>query len=517
MIIWLGVALIVSAIAPSTANAAPTIDAIASRPELKQAIVAGEVYDLDSHRVLYARNANTLMESASNTKLLSIGTSLALLGPDFRWLTPVYRTGPVDKSGTLHGDIVLVASGDPNLSQRVQPDGTLAFENVDHADGGSRDARAVPGDPLAVLRRLAAQVSDSGVKRVDGRVAVDTSLFTVQGVGPWSTPLSPIVVNDNVVDIAVTAGIKVGDPASIAVSPQTPYVTFISKIVTGAAGSEYSLSPDDVRNADGSHTVTLTGSIPPGMTMLDDYAVPEPRVYAEMAFAMALKDAGVAIETPADDPPFSHDKAAHFYVDANRIAQHVSPRLAEDARITLKVSQNLHAALAPVMWGVYVAHAKSDWLKAGFAQEHALLQRAGLNVSAAAQQDGDGAFGFFTPDFLVHYLAWVLKQPWYPTFLHALPILGVDGTLYEFQRNSPAKGKVFAKTGTDDYQDLLNGRFLIIKALAGYTTTRSGRHVAFAFSINQLPGRFSLYEEKDDYHHAGELLGEMATAVYLNY
>jgi hypothetical protein len=51
----------------------------------------------------------------------------------------------------------------------------------------------------------------------------------------------------------------------------------------------------------------------------------------------------------------------------------------------------------------------------------------------------------------------------------------------------------------------------------GFTTTRSGRHVAFAFSINQLPVRLSLYEEKDGYHHAGELLGEMARAAYLNY
>jgi D-alanyl-D-alanine carboxypeptidase/D-alanyl-D-alanine-endopeptidase (penicillin-binding protein 4) len=236
-----------------------------------------------------------------------------------------------------------------------------------------------------------------------------------------------------------------------------------------------------------------------------------------MAFATALKDAGVTTNTPANIPAFSHDVAAASYTGANRIAQHVSPPLSEDTRVTLKVSQNLHAALAPVMWGVYVAHAKSDWLKAGFAQERALLQRAGLDVSAASQQDGDGAFGFFTPDFLVHYLAWVSKQPWYPAFRRALPVLGLDGTLYEFERNSPAKGKVFAKTGTDSYQDLLNDRVLLIKALAGYTTTRTGRHVAFAFSINQLPGQFSLYEEKDVYHHAGELLGEMATATYLYY
>jgi len=512
------IVLIVALLVPFPASAAETaIDQIASRPELKHAVVAGEVYDLDDRRVLYRRNAETFMESASNTKLLSYGTSLALLGPDFRWTTPVYRTGPVDSSGTLHGDVVLVASGDPNLSQRLQPDGTLAFENVDHADGGSRGARAVPGDPLIVLRQLAAQVVQSGVKHVDGRVAVDDSLFTVQYAGPWATQLSPIVVNDNVVDITVTAGANAGDPPSIAVSPQTPYVKFIDKMATGAPGSEYAQTPTDVTNADGTHTVTLTGTIPAGLTMLDSYQVPEPRVFAEMAFAMVLKDAGVTVTTPSNSPPFSRDAASASYTIANRVAQHVSPPLAQDARITLKVSQNLHAALQPLMWAVYVAHAKQDYLKAGFAQEHALLQRAGLDVESASQQDGDGGFAFFTPDFMVHYLAWMSKQSWYPVLLHALPVLGVDGTLYEFERNSPAKGKVFAKTGTDDYQDLLNDRYLMIKALAGYMTTRSGRHIAFSFSINQMPVRLSMYEGKDGYHQAGELLGEMATAAYLTY
>ncbi len=149
----------------ATAALAVAINAPTRTPRLKNSIVAGEVYDLDSHRVLYARNAAVLMVPASTTKLLTNGTSLALLGPNFRWTTPVYRTGPIDAQGVLHGDLVLVASGDPNLSQRIQPNGTLAFENEDHAYDGSPETKAVPGDPLAVLRDLAAQVVKAGVKR----------------------------------------------------------------------------------------------------------------------------------------------------------------------------------------------------------------------------------------------------------------------------------------------------------------------------------------------------------------
>src|SRR6185312_15526674 len=99
---------------------AAAIDKAADTPRARHSIVAAEVYDLDTHRVLYARNAKVLMTAASTTKLLTEGTSLALLGPDFRYTTPVYRTGPVDAGGVLHGDLVLVASGDPNISNRIK-------------------------------------------------------------------------------------------------------------------------------------------------------------------------------------------------------------------------------------------------------------------------------------------------------------------------------------------------------------------------------------------------------------
>jgi len=218
----------------SAAALALAITAPTRTPRLAHSVVAAEVYDLDAHRVLYARNASVLMVAASTTKLLTEGASLALLGPHFRWTTPVYRTGPIDGAGVLHGDLVLVAAADPNLSQRIQPDGSLAFENEDHAYDGSADTKAVPGDPLTVLRELATAVAKSGIKTVSGRVLVDTSLFPDPGSeNGTGVTLSPIVVNDNLVDVTVTPGNQAGDPVSVAVSPATPYVTFVNKATTG--------------------------------------------------------------------------------------------------------------------------------------------------------------------------------------------------------------------------------------------------------------------------------------------
>ncbi|SRR5712691_10838701 len=92
-----------------------------------------EFYSLDTNTPVYALNADKLFVPGSTTNIVTMGSALQLLGADFRFRTRVYRTGDLDHDGTLHGDLVPVASGDPNVSGRIRPGDTLAFENVDHS------------------------------------------------------------------------------------------------------------------------------------------------------------------------------------------------------------------------------------------------------------------------------------------------------------------------------------------------------------------------------------------------
>src|SRR5206468_9213381 len=103
------------------------------------------------------------------------GSALELFGADYRFHTRVYRTGEITKDGVLQGDLILVASGDPNLSGRIQSDGSLAFENEDHSYGGE-DSHGVLGDPLFAIHDLAKQVSDHQIKRITGRDRKSTRL-----------------------------------------------------------------------------------------------------------------------------------------------------------------------------------------------------------------------------------------------------------------------------------------------------------------------------------------------------
>lgn len=487
------------------------IQRITDRPEFAHAIWGIQFTSLDSGRVVYALNENKLFTPGSTTKLLTMGTALGVLGADHRFTTRVYRTGAV-KAGVLEGDLVLLASGDPNLSQRLQPDGTLAFENEDHAYDADPSTRAVPGDPLMILKKLARQVRAAGITRVRGSVIVDASLFR-EGDRELGTGvvISPIVVNDNLVDLMIGPGGDVGAPATMSISPQTSYVRFVNKVVTAAAGTRARVrwSSDSLR-ADGGRVVVATGVVPKGTNpVLYSYAVAEPSRFAEMAFADVLREAGVAAQPRPYRVKPALVRLRSSYGPANTVATHESAPLGEEIKVTLKVSQNLHASMMPFLLGALRGH---DSSATGFDVEREFLTSLGLDLSGAQQADGAGGDAHFTPAFVTSYLTAMSKRSDIATFMHALPILGKDGTLWNIQTESPAAGHVFAKTGTFAVDDPLNHRLLVTgKGLAGYMTTAQGERLAFAIYVNNV----SVSTAPDEVTKViGQALGEVAAAAY---
>src|SRR5256885_2210586 len=193
------IALIIAAF--TTALAAQSRDtlsdriaAIMARPEFKHALFGIEFYSLDTNTVVYEHNSDRFFVPGSTTKLVTMGSALQLLGADYRFHTRVYKTGVLAADGTLRGDVVLVASGDPNLSGRIRPGDTLAFENVDHSYGGP-DSHGLDGDPLAVVRELAGAVTTHGIKRIEGRVVVDARLYAEgERDGGTGFVISPIMI-----------------------------------------------------------------------------------------------------------------------------------------------------------------------------------------------------------------------------------------------------------------------------------------------------------------------------------
>jgi D-alanyl-D-alanine carboxypeptidase/D-alanyl-D-alanine-endopeptidase (penicillin-binding protein 4) len=506
---------------PATASAQATFEeafaSIRDRPEFVHSFFGVEVYSIDRKQILFAYNKDKIFQTGSTAKALTEGTSLELLGADYRFHTPIYRTGPVG-NGVLKGNIVLVGSGDPNLSNRLQPDGTLAYIDEDHSYGGF-ESSLIPGDPAAALGKLAAQISAAGIRRIEGHVLIDASLFE-EGGREMGTGIvrSPVVVNDNVVDLVVSPGAEKG-PATLKPSLIVPYLRFVNRVTTGAKGSDTAFDRSEKTLPDGTIEITLRGHIPSDRgSYVYAYPVASPSRFAAALLIARLAEHGVTVAAPAGTKP-AGDSFKAAYTPQNKLAEWVSAPLSEDVKVTLQTSQNLHASTMPFVWGGVLAPGAGAADKRGFALARAMLNKAGVDHSGIVQVNGEGG-ALFSPDFIARFLAYMAGRPTYRIFHDALPVLGRRGTLKAILPDSPAAGHVFAKTGTHMGPNLLgDGLIVNAKALAGYTTTPSGENVAIAVYLNNVPIDASI-DDPDAARAAiarvtGTTVAEIAAAAHL--
>ncbi|MGQ0650457.1 MAG: D-alanyl-D-alanine carboxypeptidase/D-alanyl-D-alanine endopeptidase [Gemmatimonadaceae bacterium] len=479
------------------------IQQVMSRPEFAHALWGMDFYDLATKKTVFAVNGERLFVPGSTTKLLTMGTALEQLGAEHRFKTRVYRTGPV-RNGTLEGDLVLVASGDPNLSGR-EAEGSYAFVDQDHSYGG----QPLATDPLTALRHLARQAADKGIRNVTGQVIVDASLFR-EGARELGTRIvmSPVVVNDNVIDIVVAPATRAGEPATVAVMPRTSYLTVSANLVTVDSGTAAGVRTVEDSTDRDHRVLVISGRVPRGGPSNRRWAVPVPSRFAEVALAEVLNEAGVRVIPRLAARVVSRTTLAPFYADSLLVAEHVSLPLTEEARVLLKTSQNLHASNFPLLLAALAAG--SDSGRTGFDLARTWLEREGLDVNGAVQGDGAGGDAFFSPVFMSRFLAMIATKPYAAAFRAALPVLGKDGTLAAIQVDAPAAGKVFAKTGTYGSFDPLNRRTIVHgKGLAGYFTSKSGRQIAFAIYVNNVA-----VSGKDPAIVAGQALGEIASIAW---
>ena len=193
-----------------------------------------------------------------------------------------------------------------------------------------------------------------------------------------------------------------------------------------------------------------------------------------------------------------------------RVALLTSPPFSENARLILKVSHNLHASTLPLL--LAVRHGKRQ-LEDGLRLEHDFLKRAGLDADSISFGGGAGGSpaDFTTPRVNVALLRSMSRRPDFAVYERALPILGVDGTLWnDVTSTSPARGKVRAKTGTLVWENGMNKRFLVTsKALAGYLTAKSGRELVFSFVVNGVQ-----IDKATETKTIGKILGHLCEIVY---
>lgn len=486
------------------------LQSILHGPDYAQARWGVLVVEAKSGRVVFEREADRLFTPASVTKLYSCAAALAAFGPDYRFETPVYRRGTV-ADGRLAGDLVLVASGDPTLGGRTDGAGKLAFKDHDHIYANflaGSEAEVTATDPLAGLTSLARQVREAGIRQVTGEVLVDDRLFArARGTGSGPDVLSPVAVNDNVVDVLVRPAGAAGQPAAVALRPATALVQMDAQVATVAAGQPVRVEVLAV----GPGRFAVRGQVPAGgPPVVRIYPVEDPAWFARGLFIEVLRREGVGVEASPLTQPAAELPPRDGYDKAARVAVLQSPPFAELMKVTLKVSHNLYASMLPLLLASrHGERTLGDGLKR---QREAL---AGLGVPVGTICFGGGAGGspadMVTPRATVGLLRALAGRPDYGPFRDALPVLGVDGTLVDvLEGASPARGKVFAKTGTLVFPDGLNGRTLLrSKALAGVMTTARGTPLVFAIFVNDVPLPPGVDSKRE-----GKVLGKLCELLY---
>jgi D-alanyl-D-alanine carboxypeptidase/D-alanyl-D-alanine-endopeptidase (penicillin-binding protein 4) len=466
-------------------------------PEI-QKIMSGPLYryaewgllDIDpatGHVVNAVGPAQRMYMPGSTAKLFSVSAALDDFGFDYRLTTPVYSIGQL-KGHILNGNLVLVAQGDLTMGGRTKPDGSVDYTSLDHIYANSiPGATLTPEDPLAGLNQIAQQVKAAGITHVNGNVIVDNRLFQPDPNFP-DVPV-PIIINDNLIDVVITPG-KVGSaPASVTWRPHVAPYHLIVQATTAAAGQPTTIQVQTFPDG----RILVTGQIAADAgQIVRTGTVIDPAAFARTALIEALARAGVSVSASATGAnPASALPPKNSYQPASRVAAYVSPPFQDYAKLILKVSHNLGANLVVCLMAVKAGSTNCD---VGLAVMSAFLDKIHVDRKQVALADGQGGAPVdrITPQAEIELLGYWLKQPESATFRLLLPILGVDGSLANVEKNSPSRGKVFAKTGTVLAVDPLNNRFIHTQALAGYLEISPNRFDVFELVVsNAAPKTFN--------------------------
>ena len=432
---------------------ASMIDSLVDIPAFANAHWGILIVDPASGDTLYARNAGKLFMPASNMKILTSAVALTQLGPDYRYRTTFAARGPVT-NGTLAGDIVVIGRGDPSVSDHMMHDAMIP------------------------LRVIADSIVARGIRHITGRVVAAGNAFPDATLGygwsyddfedSYSAPTDELLFNEGFSEIHVRGGAHPGEPVTAVVGPAKTAISVRVLATTGPNVARDSAGhlPNSLRARKDSATwtVTLEGAISPGDTATIEVTHRDPAKAYLAAVREALQERGISV----DESPT--DTAAHL----DTLAALSSPPLRDILKALMKPSQNqiaemLFRTVALKATGIGRADSASVVVQRQIAQW-------GVVPTEAVIRDGSGLarYDYVSPRTLVRVLDAMKRAPTFQTYYDAMPIAGVDGTIRNRMKGTPAQGNVHAKTGT----------LAMARSLSGYVTTANQRMLIFSFLCN---------------------------------
>jgi D-alanyl-D-alanine carboxypeptidase/D-alanyl-D-alanine-endopeptidase (penicillin-binding protein 4) len=448
-----GPALPLAAVSPAQHLGIDLLAAV-NAPGVQRATWGIAVQSLATNARLFDLNPRTLMVPASVAKVVSLATAVEAVGWDYRFTTTL-RAGESVSDGVLHGDLLIVGSGDPAIGGRG-------------------------GDDLSTW---VTALKNTGIRRIEGRiVGIDDAFEEPRPGFAWSWDdlgystgaiFGALNLAENKLTVTVMPGAIAGAPTMLSVNADAQDVPIINRTATGPAGGDQLLWPE---MRPGETQLTIAGSIPvsarPAMLTV---AAGNPTAWFARALRRRLVAAGVeitggAVDADDLDIPVHADGAPILYA-------YQSHPLSEIAQPLLKESINLYGEAVQRLNGSGPLPRTNDQALEGMKQR---LLMWGVAADGFQLVDGSGLSrrDVLAPDTLLAVLVRMYDPGGLSPWMTGLPVAGVDGTLAARMKGTAAENNVRAKTGT-----MSN-----VRSLAGYVRTRDGEPLAFVVMVNNFEG-----------------------------
>ena len=426
-------------------------------PQMKYGTSSISVLNAETGTVVYAKNENIGLASASTLKTITAATAYHLLGKDFVWETSLGYNGTISPNGTLSGDVIITGVGDPSLGS-------------DRYDQTKSEL---------ILTKWAEAIARSGISNISGSIVADDRLFGTQTMpGGWTwqdmgnyygAGPSSLTWRENQFDLFFKPANRVGGPAELLrTEPQMGYLKIVNEVLTGAPGSG-----DNVYaySAPYSTVIYLRGTYGIDLKKVIAASVPDPAYDLVYRLLSKLKQSGISVgkgavtfrELTLNNQVFqtplkiidihtspSLDKIVYWFnqKSINLFGEHLIKTIA------LKDGKEITTA-----YGVKVL--KDFW-----------AMKMGIDPDAMNIYDGSGLSpsNRITTMAMAQVLQSIKKESWFAGFYESLPVFN------DMKMKSGSISDVIAYTG--------------------YQISSNGTPLVFSFIINNYRGSSSAARQK---------------------
>jgi D-alanyl-D-alanine carboxypeptidase/D-alanyl-D-alanine-endopeptidase (penicillin-binding protein 4) len=423
--------------------------------QCKYASVSLTVLDTKTGETVFTANPNMGMATASTLKTITSITAFNILGKDFQYQTQFGYSGVISADGTLNGDLIIKGAGDPTL-------GSWRYNGHHEND---------------ILMQLVAAIQKAGIKKINGHVVGDDSIFGTQSVpngwiwmdvgNYYGAGTSGLCWRENQFDIKLKTG-PVNTPIGVLRTvPNTPYLTYKSELVNAPSGTgddAYGYLPV------GTKLMYLRGTYAEDQEKKSiSVAIPDPAYDAAYRLTDTLKRLGFVITGEPESVLTLNAASQVVPTIAINLTTIASPQLSKIVYWLNQKSINLYAEqlLKTIAW----KSGKQPSTDNGVAVEQDFWKARGIDPHSLNVVDGSG----LSPGDRVTTMtmATVLKSAkgtdWYPDFYESLPVY--------------------------NNMKMKSGSILNVLTYAGYQT-HNGRELCFSIMVNNFNGSSRGIKEK---------------------